>query len=252
MNEQKEKKEIFKRNFLKVKALYKQKKYRETIELGGKLQQIANSVKLVGLINKARKNELKDFLKKGFQAHKQLSRQKNWPEGIEVLKEIISADNRNEKAKALLKKDKIRYIDEQLHSEVKKELIKNQEYEKLYKFYQKLYLLFPNYKKLKQEIREAEKLILKKRRQDESEFIKESIQKTKTLFEQGKYEESAQAAKEVLKYTDGESKAAVILLKKASRFNTKDTEKKLAKKLENLIASLEQEFKDDPKGFVRI
>lgn len=247
-----EKQEIFKRNFPKLKKLYKESKYEEALELGKKLQQIKDSPKLTNLVNKCRQASIKTFLKKGFATHKKLKKDHKWLEAIEALKEILQVDHKNEHAKLLLKKDKIRYIDDQLHSEVKDALIKEGQYEKLYKFYQKLYLLFPEHKRLKKEIHKAEKLILKKRRADKSGFIKESITKTKQLFTEGKFEEAIQAAKEVMYFTDGENVIARTLFKKSIKANTQDTEQKLKEKFAKLLPALTEEFKTNPKGFVRI
>ena len=256
---EKDKEELFKNNFPKFKSLYRSGEYEKALQIGEELKALSPSAKLSKLIRKCRKsleakqkNELKDFIKNAFKKQKQLAKEKKWLEAIEVMEELLGVDRRNERARALIKADKIHYIDHELKSEVKKSLTKGEEYDKLYKFYQKLYILFPDHKRLKKEIKKTEKLILAKRRIDKSEFIKTSLENTKKLLADKQFEKAIQASKEMLQFTDGESLKAKNLLKKATEANREDTDKKLSKKLPELVAKLKEEFKAKPKEFVKI
>ncbi len=246
-----EKDKLLKKNLPSLKQLYKEGKYAEAVEMGEKLH-ITNAItaKAQKKLLKKQQNELKAYLKKGFKTHKKLGREKKWLEAIEILKEMLQVSPRNEEIKSLLKRDKIKYIDQQLHSDVRDQLIESKEYEKLYKFYQKLYFLFPQHKKLLSEIKNAEKLILRRRRTENKAFIIESVKKAKELFAKGDFEAAIQVAKEILKLTDGEQ--GMKLYKKSAVANERDTEKKLSTKLTDAVAKLHEEFKANPKGFVKV
>lgn len=256
---EKEKEDIFKKNFPKLKELMKEGEYEKAIEIGEKLEQVSTEGKLESAMHKCREklkakqqNEAKDFIKNGFKKHKELTKQKKWIEALEVLKEMLEIDRKNESIRAYIKSDKIHYIDDQLHSDVKKSLLKGKEYEKLYKFYQKLYKIFPEHKKLIKEIKKAEKLISGKNRENKQEFIQKSIAEIKQQIQEKKYEQAIQTAKEIVSFTEGENSKAKHLLKKAEELNGKDTEQKLKKKLSELLPILKAEFKANKKAFVKI
>ncbi len=255
----KEKKELLKKNLPGLKKLYKDGKYDEALEVGQKLSEVVSDKKLSSLMTKIKKElahkqekDLKDFLDKGFKKHKELKREKKWLEAIEVIIEMQKVVPKNEDLKKMLRYDKVKYIDRQLHSEVRKELIEKGEYQKLYKFYQKLYLLFPEHKKLLEEIKNAEKLVLKHRKEENAAFIKDSIVKARDMLSKKEYEKAIKAAKEILRLTDGENFKGRAILEKAEKENEKDTESKLSEKLKGSVSKLKAEFKADPKAFVRL
>jgi len=255
----KEKDDLLKKNIEILKSLYESGRYEEAASMGKKLQASVSSRKLSAIVAKATKkiadkqrHELQDFMKKGFAKHKQLSKEKKWIEAIEVAEEMQKAMPRSQELKDLIKGDKIKYIDSQLHSDVKKKLIAEKQYEKLYKFYQKLYILFPDHKGLVKEIKNAEKLIFKSRKESNKAFIEESLAKAKEMMEKCDYESATEVAKEILHLTDGESVQGRSILEKAKKANEEDTESKLETKLDSAISQLRIQFEADPKGFVKI
>lgn len=255
----KEKDDLLKKNIEILKDLYKSGRYEEAASMGKKLQTSVASTKLSSIVAKATKkladkqrHALQDFMKKGFAKHKQLSKEKKWVEAIEVAEEMQKAMPRSQELKDLIKGDKIKYIDSQLHSDVKKGLIASEQYEKLYKFYQKLYLLFPAHQGLLKEIKNAEKLVLRKRRDSNKSFIEASIAKAEEMMSKKDYEAAEEVSKEVLRLTDGESAQGRSILKQAIKENEKDTEEKLKIKLKNAILESGNELKLSPNGFVKL
>jgi len=255
----KEKDDLLKKNIEILKSLYESGRYEEAASMGKKLQASVSSRKLSSIVAKATKkiankqrNELKDFLRNGFAKHRQLKREKKWLEAVAVVEEMKNVTPRDQELKDLVKSDKRRYIDSQLHSDVKKKLIAGKQYEKLYKFYQKLYILFPDHKGLVKEIKNAEKLIFKSRKESNKAFIEESLAKAKEMMEKCDYESATEVAKEILHLTDGESVQGRSILEKAKKANEEDTESKLETKLDSAISQLGIQFEADPKGFVKI
>lgn len=256
---QKEKDEIFKKNLPKAKELYKAGEYEKALGIAEELWPIKKSNKLASLITKSRKkiqeqqvNELKAYRKKAFKTHKALTKEQKWLEAIELMEQLITVDRRNEKVREFIKRDKIKYIDHELKSKVKKTLLAEGKYDELYGFFKKLYDVFPEHKKLKKEITKTEKLIHKKTIKDKLEFIKKSVVETEKLLAEGQFDKAIQAAKEMLQYTEGESLKAKSILKKATEANQKDTEAKLKTKLAEILPALEAEFKANPKAFIKI
>ncbi len=254
-----EKHDIFKKNMPVIRKLYKQKQYREAMMAAEKLMKVITDESLIRLYKKSskalereQKNEIKEYIKRGRKANKQLKKEGKYLEAINVIEEVLKYSPRNESLRALIRRDKIKYIDIQLHSDVKDGLVESGEYEKLYKFYQKLYFVFPEHKGLLKEIKNAEKLLLKRRRDSNKEFVEASIKKTQEFIAGEKYEDAIRAAKEIMFLTGGESRRGRTLLEKAQHLSEHETEDRLREKLDTMIAQLEVQFKANPKGFVRV
>ncbi len=256
---EKEREEILERNIVNIRILYKQKKYKEALDTAKKLAETGGNRKLFSLISKSErklqaqeKKELKSYLKKGFKAHKNFAKSGKWLEALDILSEMQKVNPRNEDIKSLILSDKIKYIDSELHSNLKKELIKNSEFTKLYKFYQKLYFLFPEHKKLKKEIRKTEKLIIEQRKTENVNFIKNGENDISELMKNKEFEKALKAGKELVLFTNGENNRAKKIMLKADKENDKDTDKKLSVKLAQTIADMKAEFTKNPKMFVKL
>jgi len=204
------------------------------------------------LISKSERKELENYLEKGFEAHKNFVKIGKWLEAIDILSEMQKVNPRNEKIKSMILSDKIKYIDSELHSNLKKELIKNGEFAKLYKFYQKLYFLFPEHKKLKKEIRKTEKLIIEQREIENANFIKNNETNIGRLIKNKELEKALKAAKELVLFTNGGNNRAKKIMMEADKENDKDTDRKLSIKLAQTISDLKKEFAKNPKGFVKL
>lgn len=251
-NAEKEREKILKKNIANVKILYKQKKYTEALETAKKLAAAGGNRKLFSLIQKLEKKELENYLKKGFYVHKNFAKNGKWLEALNTLLEMQKVTPRNEKIKSLIFSDKIKYIDSELHSNLKRELTKNGEFAKLYKFYQKLYLLFPEYDKLKKEIRKTEKLIIEKRKTENMTFIKNSENNIGNLIQNKEFEKALKAAKELVLFTNGGNNRAKKIMMRADKENDKDTDEKLSVKLAKTITGMKAEFTKNPKEFMKI
>lgn len=240
---EKEKKQIVEKNFKTVKTLYKQGEYEEAITTAEKLLLAGPNRKLSKLI-------LEKYLERGYRIRKELTADKKWLEAIGVMEDMHKTLPHDEKIIEKLRHDKIKYIDRELHSDVRKELISDKQFEKLYKFYKKLYEVFPEHKKLLKEIKSAEKLVFKARRESNKTFIEGSIAKTKSLLAEKKFDSAEKAARELIQMTDGDQ--GMNLYKKAATANDKDTEAKLDIAMRTMIVAIKEDFKKDPAKFVKI
>lgn len=249
---EKERKEILQRNISNINTLYKQKRYTEATESAKKLFETSENRELLPLIKRCEEKALKDYLERGFKTHKDFIKNDQWLKAIDVLSEMQKVAPRNDKIKSLILSDKIKYIDSELHSDLKKILIRKGELTKLYKFYQKLYFVFPEHRKLRKEINKTEKLIIAQRKNENANFIKKGEVNVSTLMKNREFEKALKAAKELVLFTNGENNTAKKMMLQADKANDKDTDKQLSVKLANTITKLKAEFTSNPKNFVKL
>jgi hypothetical protein len=243
-----------------IKTLAKQQKHEEALQLTLLLRKkYPTDPTLHRLINKLKKNirtqELGSrggFIKGALKTIKAFRKDKNFASAIQASKELLEIDPQNRKAEKLLNKSKIDLIDQKLHDPIRKQYLENEEYQKLYFFYQKLKKVFPNYQKLNAMIKETERQMIIQDRATKKTFSDESLNKIKNLFGEGKYEKVIAAAEDLILYTHYGSKESSDLLKKAKKANEKEIEDKMLEYMLNQQPILEASFKSGSEPMIKI
>ena|SRR3989339_3575 len=250
---------MFKKNFPLLKDLYKKGHYEEAIAAGEKIGIIIRNNHLSKFIAKCKSKlakkqnqEIGIYLRNGIKNHKSLAKKKDWLSAIAILTELQSVDPRNEKIREMLKNDRIKYIDNQLHSDIKQNLLKEKKYEELYGFYRNLFAVFPEYKKLKNEMQKLEEEIDKKNQETKSAYTEENLKKIKTMLENKQFEDAVKASQETVITTKFKNKKAITAYKKAIASNEADTDRKLTGMIDKIITDLKADSLANPENFIRI
>lgn len=176
-------------------------------------------------ILKKEKSLRKNFVKQGLATIKALKKAKEYEKTLKACKELLSVEPENRAARRLHHKVGVIYIEQQLHEPIRNRWEQAGEWEKLYAFYQKLILVFPEYKKLRALLKEAEEKLMKKDREQKKVFAEDSLQQLQKWYDEGKYEAVIQGAKELIAFTHQGSADAKMLLANAERANRRQIEK---------------------------
>jgi hypothetical protein len=165
-----------------------------------------------------------DFVKDAFTKIKQFKKDKDFESASKAAQELSVYAPENKKAQKLRKKMGIALIHQKLHAPERKQLEEAGEYEKLYQFYQRLKLVFPEYQKIRGLIKKTEKKLIEIDRERKKEFAAESLEKIKTFYKEGKFEKVINGAEELQAITHKGSMEAKRLLDQATRANEKEIE----------------------------
>ena len=165
-----------------------------------------------------------DFVKNSLKIIKNLKKTGEIDKAVQASKELLEVTPDDTRAQKIHKKISVAFIEAKLHDPLKKQLEAAGEYEKLYQFYLKLRQVFPEYKKLKTLIKQAEKKLIEIDRGHKKAFADASLIKLDEWFKDGKYEAVINGAKELQAITHQGSKEAASLLKKAARANEREIE----------------------------
>lgn len=176
-------------------------------------------------ILKKEKNLRKNFIKQGLATIRALRKAKEYEKTLKACKELLAVDPENRAARRFHHKVGVIYIEQQLHEPIRERWERAGEWEKLYAFYQKLILVFPEYKKLRAMLKEVEEKLMEKDREQKKAFAEDSLEQLQKWYDEGKYEAVIQGAKELIAFTHQGSADAKMLLASAERANRRQIEK---------------------------
>ncbi len=201
---------------------------------------------------KKEKNLRKNFIKQGLITIRALKKAKDYEKTLKACKELLAVDPENGPARRLHHKVGVIYIEQQLHEPIRTRWERAGEWEKLYTFYQKLILVFPEYKKLRTLLKEAEEKLMEKDREQKKAFAEDSLNQLQKWYDEGKFEEVIQGAKELIAFTHQGSGDAKILLRNAERANRRQIEKETEAYLEKNAPLLKAAWESKQPGFIKL
>ncbi len=198
------------------------------------------------------KNLRKNFIKGGLATIRTLKKAKEYEKTLKACKELLAVDAENRAARRIHHKVGVIYIEQQLHEPIRNRWERAGEWEKLYAFYQKLILVFPEYSKLRSLLKEVEEKLMEKDREQKKVFAEDSLQQLEKLYENGQYEGVIQGAKELIAFTHQGSADAKMLLSRAERANRRQIEDETDAYMAKNAPLLKAAWEGKQPGFIKL
>ncbi len=143
------------------------------------------------------------------------------------------------------------YVTEKLESDVVKELVKKEDYVTLYAVYQKLFLVFPESKKLKKLLNKVEKKVEYAHSHQQQIYLKDGKVKIHALMKEKKYDEALQACYELKTYAP-KDKTLEDLTQKVRAKRDSGIEVILTAFYKEAIPKLSKSYEANKEAFIRV
>ena len=143
------------------------------------------------------------------------------------------------------------YVNEKLKSDVVKQLEANKDYLSLQMVYQKLLMIFPEYKKLRKLLAYIHKLVEDQSKLQKTAYFKEVEEKVVGLMKAENYDEALLHCQEVLNF-DKENKKFIKLAEKISVKRNIQIEKSLSDYFTKAIPELKAQFMANKGAFISV
>lgn len=240
-----------------LQPLWKEKKYEELLEYLKKLQPFAVDVpKISGLIIKAGKEYKKQLIAQQEQYIEQeikeinaLSEALKFAEAVKAADKLLSAQFDEARIRSLLRRLKKDWIEYELQRNIG--LTDGEKYEDILLFYQGLLHIDGKSEKVKKLIEITKKKYQIYRVQQRRELIYKQMEKIKTLYQMGRYEQVMDLTEEILG-VDPQNKEAKFYLVKAGRKAGKTLDREIFRQMKNARARLKADMKVNRKNVTRI
>lgn len=190
-----------------------------------------------------------EFVRDSIKVVRSLYRKGNFVDALKGCRELLNFAPGDVDVLALKEKVEFAFVRSQLP--FRKTFLKAQEYEKLYAFYQKLYRICPHVPEVVRLMSHCERLIEKKRVQEQSVVIKEIEQKISSDFKAHRWERVRDECYQILKI-DSRHSFALNMIARTSRAETREANKILHEKLPVMRHALIQDYAKAPEKFHRI
>jgi len=240
-----------------LEPLWKEKKYQELLEYLKKLQPYAVDVpKISGLIIKAGKEYQKQLLAEQEQYLQQELKQINdlaaaskFADAVKAADKLLALHLDEEKIREVLKTLKRDWIEYELRQN--QGLTGGEKYEDILLFYQGLLHIDGKSDKIKKLIGVTKKKYQVYRVQQKRELIYKQLEKIKTLYQMGRYEQVMELTEEILGI-DPLNKEAKFYLVKAGRKAEKTLDREIFLQMKNARSQLKSEMRLNRKNVTRI
>jgi tetratricopeptide (TPR) repeat protein len=237
--------------------LWKEKKYEELLGYLKKLQPYAvDFPKISTLIikaTKAYKRQLltlqEDFLKQEIKRISDMGAEGKYAEAVKSADKLLSQQFDDQRIRNLLAKLKNDWIESELQQN--RGLTDSEKYEDILLFYQGLVHIDGKSEKIKRLIENVKRKYQVFRIQQRRELIYKQLEKIKTLFQMGRFEQVMALTEEILD-VDPQNKEARFFLKKASKKAEKMLDKTILIQMKSARTQLKSEMKANRKNFTRI
>lgn len=255
---------VIKENFKKVeqkikeaKPLWKEERYRELLELYGKLMEYAPEYgKLQKLLKKAHAKAIAQWetgQRKIQESYKEtIEREikaKNWEKARGATKEFTATMQSSEMTDKYRKLVEDRYVENQL--EKNRPILNSEKFEEILLIYENLLQHAPWNKKLQKGLAQTQKDFLYHQKDTELRLVKSDTLKIKILYNTKRYEECEQVCNEVLR-VNNQNEFAQDFLKKVKKKLLKIRNKKVIEFVKQGFATLKPTYEKDPSAFTII
>ena len=240
-----------------LEPLWKEKKYQELLEYLKKLQPYAADVpKISGLIIKAGKeyqkqllSQQKQYLQQELKEINDLAAATKYADAVKTADKLLALQLDEEKIREVLKKLKSDWIASELQQN--QALTGGEKYEDILLFYQGLLHIDGKSDRVKKLIDTTKKKYQVYRVQQKRELIYKQLEKIKTLYQMGRYEQVMDLTEEIVSI-DPSNKEAKFYLAKAGKKAEKALDREIFLQMKNARSQLKAEMKLNRKNVTRI
>lgn len=241
----------------KLEPFWKEKKYEELLanlkNLEPYIEDYPPLKKIILKAGKAYKKQIYEqqigFFQTEMAAIRELMRQGLFQEAVRRAEKLRILKINEDSIKKLLKELREKWIDNEIG--INKPLIKSEKYEDILIFYQGLYRIDNQSKKVKNIIEKTKQKYLIYKIEQKRELIYKSVEEMKTLFQLKKFEQAAQVAMDILEI-DPRNREVKYLLPRAKKKAEKESLKEIARQIKSSSRQMEADYKKDKSNYLKI
>lgn len=237
--------------------LWKEGHFDDLLKIYSQLYQYAPNYKrlkkLIARLNATLNEQQKDIRTKF--VHESLAKiaafanERKFGDAIGAANELLRVDPLNSEAAAYLKKAKAGLIEQKLKDNER--IIDSADFERQLEFFDSLLAIDPEHKEIKRLALGARSHLAEQKMIAEKIHLNESLARMKELFSKAEYEMVLQSCEEIERLDPGNFTAR-IFRKKAKRTMKAEIDILAVKLLKEKGKAMEEEYRKNPKGFVRI